>query len=87
MSCDKYVSVVLMKSEGNIYFRDMVCDLVELFVSGKTAMQRAKVIQDAIDHIHSRGGRFLRRHQVDGTVSQLCIYEFSDSLQYEIKDV
>ena len=59
---------IFNRTEGNVYFRDLVCDLVESFVTGKTAMQRSKVIQDAIDHIHSRGGRFLRRHQVDGTV-------------------
>jgi hypothetical protein len=43
--------------------------LLESFVSAKTIMQRAQVTQDAVDHIHARGGRFLRRHQVDGSVS------------------
>jgi hypothetical protein len=53
---------------GNIYFRDLICDLVEQFIIGTTATQRTTVIQDAVDHIHSRGGRFLRRHQINGTV-------------------
>jgi hypothetical protein len=38
-------------------------------------MQRSKVVQDAIDHIHSRGGRFLRKHQLDGTVSHISFYD------------
>jgi hypothetical protein len=66
-----YLSNPLMHisgTEGNVYFRDLVCNLIEPFVSGATATQRTNAIQDAVDHIHSLGGRFLRRHQINGTV-------------------
>jgi hypothetical protein len=54
--------------DGNAYFRRSVQDQLELYLALRTPMERTKVQWKIIDNIHARGGRFLRKHQVDASV-------------------
>jgi hypothetical protein len=39
------------------------------FTSSRSAHERNAIIQSVMDKIHARGGRFLRKHQIDDSVS------------------
>jgi hypothetical protein len=49
-------------------FRALVNDSIQASNACETGEDRARLVQATIDHIHSLGGRFLRRHQMNGRV-------------------
>jgi hypothetical protein len=62
-------------------FRDVITNFSEMYANCQSINQKSFVIHAVIDKIEERGGRFIRKHQVHGYVSNdssSCIVIFKD---------
>jgi hypothetical protein len=63
-------SFLPLYTDGNVVFRDVITKFVEMFANCQSIDQKSWVIHAVIDKIEERGGRFIRKHQVHGYVSE-----------------
>lgn len=60
---------------GNVKFREIINESIPAYTDCISGQDRSQLVQGVIDRIHVLGGRFLRKHQVNGQVSRPTLRE------------